>query len=105
MWQSENMSEETVTEFTFFVDAEQFGLGGYESAALAADESDLHEAGVYNVDIPRGFGTDLGDRIPVRVTGTARGLKFYARLLSLKDPLQLEELERVRAAALTRDDQ
>ena len=105
VWHCEKMSEQTVTEFTFFVDAELFGLGGYESAALAADESDLHEAGVYNVDIPRGFGSDLGDRIPVRVTGTARGLKFYARLLSLKDPMQLEELERVRAAALARDDQ
>jgi len=98
------MSDQTVTEFTFFVDAELFGLGGYESAALAADESDLHEAGVFKVDIPRGFGSDLGDRIPVRVTGTALGLKFYARLLSLKDPLQLEELERVRSAALSRQD-
>jgi len=98
------MSDETVTEFTFFVDAELFGLGGYESAALAADEADLHDAGVYNVDIPRGFGSDLGDRIPVHVTGTARGLKFYARLLSLKDPMQLEELERVRSAALSRQD-
>jgi len=98
------MSEQTVTEFTFFVDAELFGLGGYESSALAADETDLHESGVYNVDIPRGFGSDLGDRIPVRVTATARGLKFYARLLSLKDPLQLEELERVRSAALSRSD-
>ena len=98
------MSEQTVTEFTFFVDAELFGLGGYESAALAADESDLHEPGVYHVAIPRGFATDLGDRVPVRVTGTARGLKFYARLLSLKDPMQLEELERVRSAALSRDD-
>jgi hypothetical protein len=38
------------------------------------------------------------------VTGTARGLKFYARLLSLKDQMQLEELERVRSAALARDD-
>lgn len=104
MWHSENMSEQTVTEFTFFVDAEQFGLGGYESSALAADESDLHEVGVYHVDIPQGFGTDLGERIPVRVTGTARGLKFYARLLALKDAMQLEELERVRTAALMRDD-
>jgi hypothetical protein len=104
VWHSAIVSEKTVTEFTFFVDAEMFGLGGYESAALAADESDLHEAGVYNVNIPRGFGTDLGDRIPVRVTGTAKGLKFYARLLSLKDALQLEELERVRSAALARDD-
>ena len=51
MWHSENMSEQTVTEFTFFVDAEQFGLGGYESAALAADESDLHEAGVLHRDL------------------------------------------------------
>jgi len=98
------MSEQTVTEFTFFVDAELFGLGGYESSALAADETDLHESGVYNVDIPRGFGSDLGDRIPVRVTATARGLKFYARLLSLKDPMQLEELERVRSAALSRQE-
>jgi NAD(P)H-hydrate repair Nnr-like enzyme with NAD(P)H-hydrate epimerase domain len=93
---------EDVTEYTFFVDAEAFGLGGFEASALAADESDLHRAGVVAVDIPTGYGLDLGERIPVRVQGTARGLRFYARLLSLRDPVQLEELERVCQAVLER---
>ena len=97
------MSNETVTTFTFFVDAEVFG-GGYEAAALAADESDLFDAGVYKVEIPTGFAGDLGDRVPVRVTGTARGLMFYAKLLNIKEEMQLEELGRVRAAALARED-
>ena len=96
------MGIEDVTEYTFFVDAEAFGLGGFEAAALAADESDLHSAGVVAVDIPTGYGLDLGERIPVRVQGTARGLRFYARLLSLRDPVQLEELERVCQAVLER---
>ena len=96
------MGIEDVTEYTFFVDAEAFGLGGFEASALAADESDLHRAGVVAVDIPTGYGLDLGERIPVRVQGTARGLRFYARLLSLRDPVQLEELERVCQAVLER---
>ncbi len=87
-----------IREYTFFVDAESFGLGGYEASALAADESDLHEAGVVSVEIPTGFGGDFGDRIPVRVRGTARGLRFYAKLLSIRDPMQLDELERICAA-------
>lgn len=82
-------------EYTFFVDAEAFGLMGYDAAALAADESDLHDAGVVSVEIPTGFSGDLGDRVPVRVRGTARGLRFYAKLLQIRDPLQLEELERI----------
>ncbi len=86
-------------EFTFFVDAEAFGLGGYDAAALAADEQDLHNAGVISVDIPTGFGSDLGDRVPIRVRGTARGLRFYCRLLSIHDPMQLEELDRVCSAS------
>ncbi|CAB4533048.1 unannotated protein [freshwater metagenome] len=97
------MSNETVTMFTFFVDAEVFGGGGYEAAALAADEIDLFDAGVYKVEIPQGFASDLGDRVPVRVTGTARGLMFYAKLLNIREEMQLEELGRVRAAALARE--
>ena len=93
---------EDVSEYTFFVDAESFGLGGFEASALAAEESDLHRAGVVSVDIPSGYGADLVDRIPVRVRGTARGLRFYARLLALRDPVQLEELERVCEAVLAR---
>jgi len=91
-----------LTDFTFFVDADAFGLGGYEAAALAADESDLHRAGVVAVDIPSGYGSDLGDRVPVRVRGTAAGLRFYARLLSVRDPDQLADLERVCRAVLER---
>lgn len=91
-----------LTEFTFFVDADAFGLGGYDAAALAADESDLHRAGVVAVDIPAGYGSDLGDRVPVRVRGTAAGLRFYARLLAVRDPDQLAELERVCRAVLER---
>jgi hypothetical protein len=58
-----------VAEFTFFVDADLYGFGAGE---LAAD---------------------------VRVVGTPKGLRFYAKLLGLRDPLQLDELERVIAAA------
>jgi hypothetical protein len=90
---------EVVTEFTFFVDAELYVMNGGE---LAATEDDLHAAGVHNVDIPVEYGLDLGERIPVRVRGTARGLKFYSRLLGVRDPIQLEELDRVVAAALAR---
>lgn len=85
-----------MAEFTFFVDADLYGFGAGE---LAAVESDLHDAGVRSVDIPTAFGADLGERIPVRVVGTPKGLRFYAKLLNVRDPLQLEELERVIAAA------
>lgn len=88
-----------MAEFTFFVDAELYLLHGGE---LAAEETDLHEAGVRSVDIPDGYGLDLGQRIPVRVAGTPKGLRFYARLLGVRDPLQLDELERVLAAAVAR---
>ena len=85
-----------MAEFTFFVDADLYGFGAGE---LAADESDLHEAGVRSVEIPTGFGADLGERIPVRVVGTPKGLRFYAKLLNVRDPLQLADLDRVVAAA------
>jgi hypothetical protein len=85
-----------VAEFTFFVDAELYGFGAGE---LAADEADLHDAGVRSIDIPVQYGADLGERIPVRVVGTPKGLRFYAKLLHVRDPIQLEELERVLAAA------
>jgi hypothetical protein len=85
-----------VAEFTFFVDAELYGFGAGE---LAADEADLHDAGVRSVDIPVQYGADLGERIPVHVVGTPKGLRFYAKLLHVRDPIQLEELERVLAAA------
>lgn len=88
-----------MAEFTFFVDADGYFFGGGE---LQATEDELHEAGVQRVDIPEGYGLDLGERIPVRVEGTPRGLRFYAQLLGLYDPLQLEELERVCAAAEAR---
>lgn len=86
----------SMAEFTFFVDADLYAFNGGE---LAADESDLFEAGVRSVEIATGYGPDLGDRIPVRVVGSPKGLRFYARLLGLRDPLQWEELERVIAAA------
>lgn len=85
-----------MAEFTFFVDADLYGFGAGE---LAADEADLHEAGVRSVDIPVSYGVDLGERIPVRVVGTPKGLRFYARLLNVRDSMQLDELERVIAAA------
>jgi len=88
-----------VAEFTFFVDADLYAMNGGE---LAASEQDLHDAGVERVDIPRGYNTDLGDRVPVRVEGTPRGIRFYARLLGVRDPIQLEELDRVLAAAEAR---
>jgi hypothetical protein len=81
-------------EFTFFVDADHYAMSGGE---LAAVEADLHDAGVESVDIPTGYGLDLGQRIPVRVRGTADGLRWYSRLLGVRDPLQLEELDRVVA--------
>lgn len=85
-----------MAEFTFFVDADLYGFGAGE---LAAEESDLHDAGVRSVEIPTGFAVDLGERIPVRVVGTPKGLRFYAKLLNVRDPLQLADLERVLAAA------
>ena len=90
-----------MAEFTFFVDAELYVMNGGE---LAATEEDLHYAGVHRVDIPTAYNTDLSERIPVRVAGTPRGIRFYARLLGLTDPLQLEEMERVLAAAEARGD-
>jgi hypothetical protein len=88
-----------MAEFTFFVDTDTFDQLGGE---LAADYDDLVAAGVSLVDIPRSYPHDLGERIPVRVVGTPRGLRFYAKLLHLRDPLQLEELERVITAADSR---
>jgi hypothetical protein len=85
-----------VAEFTFFVDADLYGFGAGE---LAADEQDLHDAGIRSVEIPAGFAVDLGERIPVRVVATPKGLRFYAKLLNVRDPLQLADLERVVAAA------
>jgi hypothetical protein len=70
---------------------------------LAASEEDLHQSGVWAVDIPKGYGLDLGDRIPVRVNGSAQGIRFYSRLLGVKDPMQLEEMDRVLAAAEARE--
>ena len=86
----------TVLEFTFFVDADTYFSAGAE---LAAVEADLHEAGVESVDIPRGYASDLGERIPIRVRATGKGLAMYARLLHLHDPLQLEEMQRVIGSA------
>lgn len=88
-----------MAEFTFFVDADTYMMNGGE---LAASESDLHEAGVHWVDIPREYDADLAHRVPVRVNGSPRGIRFYGRLLGVRDPLQLEELERVLAAAVAR---
>ena len=83
-------------QFTFFVDADTYGMSG---GHLMAEWADLVEAGVERVDVPTGFGKDLGDRVPVTVTGDATGLRFYARLLHLDDPVQLEELGRVLAVS------
>jgi hypothetical protein len=87
-------------EFTFFMDADGFFHGGGE---LPATEADLHDLGIRKVDIPTAYGLDLGERIPIRVDASTTGLRAYARLLGLRDPLQLEELERVCAAAERRD--
>ena len=88
-----------MAEYTFFVDADLYMMNGGE---LDATESDLHEMGVWSVDIPTEYGADLGDRVPVRVKGTPKGIRFYCRLLRLTDPLQLEEMGRVLAAAEAR---
>ncbi len=71
-----------MAEFTFFVDAEPYMMSGAE---LAATEQDLVDHGVVAVDIPTGFGADLGERVPVRVVGTGAGLRFYAKLLRITD--------------------
>ena len=89
-----------MAEFTFFVDADLYMMNGGE---LAATEEDLHAAGVEWVDIPKEYGADLADRIPVRVSGTAAGIRFYAKLLGLNDPIQLEEMGRVLANAEKRE--
>ncbi len=68
-------------------------------AELAASEQDLVDHGVVSIDIPTAFGTDLGDRIPVRVVGSGSGLRFYAKLLRISDEMQLGDLERAIAAA------
>lgn len=83
---------ETVLEFTFFVDTERYEAVGSE---LPASWDDLVEAGVEHVDIPVGYDIDLADRIPVRVRATPSGLRWFAALISIDDPLQLEELDRV----------
>ncbi len=85
-----------MAEFTFFVDGDGFFVGGGE---LHATEEDLFDMGVHSVDIPAGYGLDLGERIPVRVKGTPRGLRAYSRLLGLRDQVQLEELDRAVTAA------
>jgi hypothetical protein len=90
-----------LVEFTFFVDAETYMMVGGE---LAASEEDLHDAGVERVDIPTEFGHDLGERVPVRVLATEKGLRMYAHLLNLHDPLQREEMERVLLAHRSRAD-
>lgn len=93
--------DESLIEFTFFVDAETYMMVGGE---LAATEADLHDAGVERVDIPTEYGHDLGERVPVRVLATERGLRMYANLLNLHDSLQREEMERVVAAHRRRAD-
>jgi len=85
-----------MAEFTFFVDAEPYLMAGVE---LPATEQDLVDHGIVSVDVPTGFGTDLGERIPVRVVGSGAGLRFYAKLLRVDDEMQLGDLDRVIAAA------
>ena len=79
-------------EFTFFVNADRYDSAGAE---LAASWDDLVDAGVEHVDVPTGYERDLADRVPVRVRATPQGLGFYARLLGVDDPLQLDELDRL----------
>ena len=69
---------------------------------MAAVEQDLFDHGVRTVDIPTGFGADLSERIPVRVNGSPSGLRFYGKLLGVRDATQLADLERVIAAAEAR---
>lgn len=89
-----------MAEFTFFVDADLYMMNGGE---LAATEQDLHDAGIHSVDIPKEYGADLADRIPVRVNGSPAGIRFYAKLLGMTDSMQLEEMDRVLAAAERRE--
>jgi hypothetical protein len=89
-----------MAEFTFFVDAELYMMAGAE---LSATEQDLFDQGVRSVDIPTEFGSDLGERIPVRVVGSASGLRFYAKLLRIWDSMQLGDLDRVISAAESSD--
>jgi hypothetical protein len=91
----EALPEQETLEFTFFVDAETYLMSGGE---LTATEDELFAAGVERVDIPTAFGHDLGDRVPVRVVGTPRGLRWYAGLINLNDSIQREELNRVLLA-------
>lgn len=93
--EGEALPERETIEFTFFVDAETYLMSGGE---LAATETELHEAGIERVDVPTAFGHDLGERVPVRVVATARGLRWYAGLINLQDPLQRDELDRVISA-------
>lgn len=90
-----------MAEFTFFVDADRYLMNGGE---LAASEQDLFDQGVRSVQIPDGFDLDLSERIPVRVTASPAGLRYYSKLLGVRDALQLEELERCVAAAELRGD-
>ena len=90
----------TKKSFVFFVDAENYMTAGAE---LAATEQDLVDQGIRSVDIPTAFGADLGDRIPVRVVASASGLRFYSKLLLIRDPMQLDDLDRVIAAAESSD--
>ena len=88
-----------MAEFTFFVDAEHYAMQGGE---LAAVEQDLFDHRIRKVDIPTEFGADLSVRIPVRVDATPAGLRFYGKLLGVRDATQLADLERVIAAAVAR---
>jgi len=88
-----------MAEFTFFVSADLYMMNGGE---LAATEQDLVDQGIRSVDIPEEYDLDLSERIPVRVAGSPGGLRFYAKLLGVRDPMQLEELDRVIAAATAR---
>ena len=81
-----------VIEFTFFVDADLYASAGSD---LNAEWEDLVDHGVQRVDLPKEYPHDLADRIPVRVLATAHCLRFYARLLHMRDPLQLTDLDRV----------
>ena len=44
----------------------------------------------------------LSKGVPVRVVATARGLRWYAGLLNLHDPIQRDELDRVLLAHANR---
>jgi hypothetical protein len=91
-----------MAEFTFFVSADLYMMNGGE---LAATEQDLVDQGVRSVDISEGFDLDLSERIPVSVVGSPSGLRFYGKLLGVRDPLQLEELDRVIGAAVARGEE